>query len=385
MMTPIALTSLSLFFRMLLIGDIFSFATPFCACIFNKHSNALHFILEPGDNIAGLVKLCAQTKEIDTATTRYCFDEYFEKCDTAIGKALFIAAVANIQDLARVQRGIQELTTGIAKGIGFDEAAAIVAQLTPFKEIEVIKQTIQALEETLRKGMGNDIARLNTQTLAMILKANFTYLTPTAKEIKVSINQTIFNEKNHLVQAIKPLQDLVIKNHGDDSLWLFINAYGIAAEVAPVTEKGIMVARTFYKVDGSKIEPEKMMLGERVVVVVLEGKITDSSNESYLMLSEWLPAGFTHTNTIANYGWLKDSNNGVVVQKRHDRYIASWKQPTNLAEFKIAYEVIATHTGKFQQPGIHIENMLNPACFATYTPTTVVVQEKFEKKDKLSL
>jgi hypothetical protein len=37
-----------LFFRMLLIGDIFSFATPFCACIFNKHSNALHFILEPG-------------------------------------------------------------------------------------------------------------------------------------------------------------------------------------------------------------------------------------------------------------------------------------------------------------------------------------------------
>jgi hypothetical protein len=48
MMTPIALTSLSLFFPMLLIGDIFSFATPFCACIFNKHSNALHFILEPG-------------------------------------------------------------------------------------------------------------------------------------------------------------------------------------------------------------------------------------------------------------------------------------------------------------------------------------------------
>jgi hypothetical protein len=33
---------------MLLIDGTFSFATPFCACIFNKHSNALHFILEPG-------------------------------------------------------------------------------------------------------------------------------------------------------------------------------------------------------------------------------------------------------------------------------------------------------------------------------------------------
>ena len=34
---------------MLLIDGTFSFATPFCACIFNKHSNALHFILEPGE------------------------------------------------------------------------------------------------------------------------------------------------------------------------------------------------------------------------------------------------------------------------------------------------------------------------------------------------
>jgi broad specificity phosphatase PhoE len=36
---------------MLLIDGTFSFATPFCACIFNKHSNALHFILEPGVKI----------------------------------------------------------------------------------------------------------------------------------------------------------------------------------------------------------------------------------------------------------------------------------------------------------------------------------------------
>jgi len=40
-----------LFFPMLLIDGTFSFATPFCACIFNKHSNALHFILEPGQLI----------------------------------------------------------------------------------------------------------------------------------------------------------------------------------------------------------------------------------------------------------------------------------------------------------------------------------------------
>jgi len=39
---------------MLLIDGTFSFATPFCACIFNKHSNALHFILEPGHKMDAL-------------------------------------------------------------------------------------------------------------------------------------------------------------------------------------------------------------------------------------------------------------------------------------------------------------------------------------------
>jgi hypothetical protein len=41
---------------MLLIDGTFSFATPFCACIFNKHSNALHFILEPGQSVCDDLK-----------------------------------------------------------------------------------------------------------------------------------------------------------------------------------------------------------------------------------------------------------------------------------------------------------------------------------------
>jgi transposase len=53
---------------MLLIDGTFSFATPFCACIFNKHSNALHFILEPGQGksykeIANVYQLSPRTVE----------------------------------------------------------------------------------------------------------------------------------------------------------------------------------------------------------------------------------------------------------------------------------------------------------------------------------
>ena len=121
-----------------------------------------------------------------------------------------------------------------------------------------------------------------------------------------------------------------------------------------------------------------MVLGERVVVVI-EGKMDEQKNESYLMLSEWLPAGFSHSNSVPNYDWLKVVTD-TLVQKRHDRYIASWKHLPQVAGFKIAYEIIATHSGKFQHPGLHVENMLNPSQYASYTPSTTIIHEVQHKK-----
>ena len=339
------------------------------------------------DCIAGFVKLCSQTKKIDTATTRYCFDEYFEKCDTPVGKALFTAAVASIQDLGRVKRGIKSLESAISKGITLDDAASIVAHLTSFKEIDSIEEMLQTLNKILQNGMNGNITKLNTQTLAMILKSNFEYVGPNSKELKISVNEKSYNANSHLNLAIKPLDDLAVQNQGDDSIWLFINAYGIPKEPEPTTEKGIKCTRTFHKTDGTKIDPHNMTIGERVVVVI-EGKISAQENEGFMMLSEWLPAGFTHTNTTSNYEWLKGTTDNATVQKRHDRYIASWKQPAKSEEFKIVYEIIATHTGKFQHPGLHVENMINPSHYASYAPTTTVVQDsnsdsnEDEKKDK---
>ncbi|MCX7343152.1 MAG: MG2 domain-containing protein [Proteobacteria bacterium] len=339
------------------------------------------------DCIAGFVKLCSQAKKIDTATTRYCFDEYFEKCDTPVGKALFTAAVASIQDLGRVKRGVKSLESAISKGITLDDAASIVAHLTPFKEIDIIEEMLQTLNKILQNGMNGDITKLNTQTLAMILKSNFGYAVPNSKKIKISVNEKSYNANSNLNLAIKPLDELAVQNQGDDSIWLFINAYGIPKEPEPTAEKGIKCTRTFHKTDGTKIDPQNMTIGERVVVII-EGKISAQENEGFMMLSEWLPAGFTHTNTTSNYEWLKGTTDNATIQKRHDRYIASWKQPAKSEEFKIVYEIIATHTGKFQHPGLHVENMINPSHYASYAPTTTVVQDgngdsnEDEKKDK---
>lgn len=328
---------------------------------------------EKADNIAWLVKVCAITQEIDTATTRYCFDEYFEKCQTIIAKSMFVSAVASIQDLTRMQKGIKQLKIEIAKGVTLDEAAAVAAHLSPFRAIDAINQVIETLEESLHKGIDEDITHLNTQTLAMLLKANFDYVPATAKEVKVNINQEPYNEKTFVSHTLHPLQDVTIQNNGEGSVWLFVNAYGIPSEPMSEKENGVKIKRTFYKPDGTKISHENIKLGERIIIV-LDGHVEDTAVEGYWLISDWLPAGFTHSNTLSNYDWLKDVNS-TTTQKRHDRFVASWRQPANVDTFKIVYEVIATHLGKFQMPGLHVENMITPAQYATYTPLVVTVKE----------
>lgn len=328
---------------------------------------------EKADNIAWLVKLCAMEQEIDTATTRYCFDEYFQKCETIIAKSMFVSAVASIQDLARVQKGLKQLKVEIAKGVSLDEAATVAAHLSPFRTINGIPEVIESLEERLHKGIDADITHLNTQTLAMLLKANFDYVSATAKEIKVKINQESYNEKNFVSHTLRPLQDVTIQNNGDDPIWLFVNAYGIPSDPIDEKESGVKIKRTFYKPDGTTINPENIKLGERIIIV-LEGHIENTTVEGYWLISDWLPAGFTHSNTLSNYEWLKEVNS-TATQKRHDRFVASWRQPANVETFKIVYEVIATHIGKFQMPGLHAENMITPAQYATYTPLTITVKE----------
>jgi uncharacterized protein YfaS (alpha-2-macroglobulin family) len=78
---------------------------------------------------------------------------------------------------------------------------------------------------------------------------------------------------------------------------------------------------------------------------------------------------------LSNYEWLKDVL-GATIQKRHDRLVALCRQPANTESFKIAYEVVATHIGKFQQPGLYAENTLNPVQYATYDPLTITIKER---------
>lgn len=327
---------------------------------------------------AWLMKLCAQTKEFDTSTIRYCFDNFFEKCESAIAKALFVATVAQIQDLARLSQGIKALKESISKGISVEDSVTIAAHLAPYTNIESVKEVVDSVTEALTKIPQESIERFNTQTLAMVLKARFeNTINAKHKPMQGTIDSSSIPEQSSYFYTLDLVKDTKITNNGDEPIWVFTNTYGITKqESITKKENGVQIERKLFDINGQEIEKEHIKLGDRVVIV-LEIKIDKdkAKHTGYWLVSEWLPAGLSHTNVFTKYEWLQNLSTLSLEQKRHDRYVASFKTKPHQNTITIAYEVIATALGEFIQPGIYIENMLNPAVFATYEPTKMVIEK----------
>lgn len=327
---------------------------------------------------AWLIKLCGQTKEFDTSTVRYCFDNFFSKCTSCVAQAMFTATIAEKQDLTRLSQAIKALNENIDKGISVEESVAMAAHLAPYTNIESIKKIVDSLAENLQKTQKEPIERLNVETLCMILKAQFENITTNKnKELKFKINDKEVTANNSYFTTLDAIKDLEIANNSDNEIWIFTNTYGISkAESAKTEENGVQLNRKFFDVNGKEIDQKNIKIGDRIIVV-LEATIDSDKTRvtGYWLISEWLAAGFSHDYTLTKYEWLTDLTPISYSQKRHDRYIASIKTKPLQNKIKIAYEVIATSIGEFAQPGIYIENMLNPKIFATYEPLKMVIEK----------
>jgi uncharacterized protein YfaS (alpha-2-macroglobulin family) len=347
--------------------------------IHREANNFNRYIKNNQKTAAWLIKICGQTKEFDTSTVRYCFDNFFDKCDSAVAKALFVSTVAQIQDLARLTQGIKELKNAIAKGISVEDSVDIAAHLAPYTEIDSIKTIVDSVAAALTNPPQESIERVNTQTLAMVLKAQFENLTDNSKNktLKATINNHEINKQNSYFYTLDSVKDTKISNEGDEAIWVFTNTYGTPKQEPTKTqESGVQVAKNLFDISGKAIEQEHIKIGDKVVVV-LEITIDKdkAKNTGYWLISDWLPSGLSHTNVFSKYEWLQDLTTLSLEQKRHDRYVASFKTKPHQNTITIAYETIATCIGEFVQPGLYIENMLTPEIFASYEPTKMIVEK----------
>ena len=182
---------------------------------------------------------------------------------------------------------------------------------------------------------------------------------------------------------------LVIGNEGDSPIDAVISVIGAALTPEPAVEKGFKIERTYYTLDGKKVDMKsaaggegKLAQNERLVVVV---KVDAGEKGGRVLVVDRLPAGLEIENPRIvesadqkSLEWLKTTAKPEHAEFRDDRFVAAFnfsgpargrgqddddsddakKGPVSSAT--VAYMVRAVTPGKFVHPAATVEDMYRP-------------------------
>ena len=145
-----------------------------------------------------------------------------------------------------------------------------------------------------------------------------------------------------------------------------VTVSGNPIEPEPAIAHGYAVERSYYRLDGSQVQPSSVKQNDRMVVVL---KVTEAeAKEARLLLVDRLPAGFEIDNpklvdsdTVAGLSWLKRDVEPAHTEYRDDRFVAAFdRKPDQPAFFTVAYMVRAVSPGTYVHPAVQVEDMYRP-------------------------
>ena len=176
---------------------------------------------------------------------------------------------------------------------------------------------------------------------------------------------------------------ITLINRGPAPVQAVLTVTGNPTEPQPAVESGYAVERTYYKLDGTQVQPSRIQQNDRLVVVL---KVTESAaKQARILLVDRLPAGLEIDNpkladsdTVAGLPWLKRDIEPAHTEFRDDRFVAAFdREPNQAAFFTIAYMVRAVSPGRYVHPAAQVEDMYRPERFGrTDFGSVEVVQAK---------
>ena len=149
---------------------------------------------------------------------------------------------------------------------------------------------------------------------------------------------------------------------------------------APIS-KGMSIERKLVNLDGKKLHPESIQLGD-VVKVRLRVRTDESRN--YIAIDDKLPAGFEALNaalannqTVTSSAMSQAAKRGLRFLSHHelrDERVVFFvdKMPQGTLEFE--YLVRATTAGTYTRPAATVEAMYDPTAVASTAIDTVTIQ-----------
>ena len=124
-----------------------------------------------------------------------------------------------------------------------------------------------------------------------------------------------------------PVQPIAIANTGQNTAQLVTTVSGAPIALDPAASNGYSVERSFYRLDGTKIELKSLAQNERVVVAL---KVTESqARTAKLLIVDRLPAGLEIDNpalvdggSVEGFSWLTNDVTPAHTEYRDDRFVA---------------------------------------------------------------
>ena len=308
---------------------------------------------------------------------RYLTDAKLDAFTTPLAKAQLAAALAMLGDQARAAaafgaalKALDAERDGGSRpdyGSRLRDAAAVLALVAEAKlgniESDAIARAGAVLEQARAERSFLSTQEMNWMTLAAEGLAEHDSLAQFRVDGE-AVKGALYRRWSAPTLAG---QSIVIANAGQNPAQLVVSVSGAPIEPDPAAANGYAIERSFYKLDGTKLDAlQSMSQNERVVVSL---KVTEAqARYARLLVVDRLPAGLEIDNpalvdggSVEAFSWLSKDAEPVHTEYRDDRFVAAFDRADGQSAFiTMAYIVRAVAPGRYIYPPATAEDMYDP-------------------------
>ena len=310
---------------------------------------------------------------------RYLSDAKLEAFPSPLGKAQLAAGLAMLGDQARAANAFgaalraleAERDENVSRpdyGSRLRDAAAILALVAESNlggafQSDAIARAGAVLEQARASRSYLSTQEMNWITLAaegLAAHASLAQFTVNGEAVKGALYRRWSGP------ALSS-QSFVIANAGQNPAQLVVSVSGAPIEPDPAAANGYAIERSFYKLDGTKLDAlQSMAQNERVVVAL---KVTEAqARYARLLVVDRLPAGLEIDNpalvdsgSVEAFSWLSKDVAPTHTEYRDDRFVAAFDRADGQSAFiTMAYVVRAVAPGHYVYPPATAEDMYDP-------------------------
>ena len=328
---------------------------------------------------------------------RYLVDAKLEAFDTAFSRAQLAAALSLLGDRARAEKIFAAATQLLQKpaaspasfpvsradyGSLLRDGAGLLALASESNADQAVivkaAQIVESESATTAKTSTQEESWMALAAQAMAGQAEAQALT-----IDGAPHNGVYAARfDGAALAAKPV---TIVNNGQAPVRVAVTVSGRPMQQEPAEEHGYRIERSFFRLDGTPVEPNAIRQNDRLVVAL---KITElEAAYARLILVDRLPAGLEIDNpdlfdggSVDDLDWVKASVTPSHTEYKDDQFVAAFERNgSDRAEFAVAYVVRAVSPGKYVLPPASIEDMYRPERFGRTGFGAVDIAESAKK------